>query len=59
MKALARHRTQDFIAGETLHSLAKRHDISRNLIRGNSEGPEFSRAHSLLCPMAEPMKEPI
>ena len=23
----------DFIAGETLHGLAKRHDISRNLIR--------------------------
>ena len=40
---MARHRThsiefkrqiaQDFIAGETLHALAKRHDISRNLIR--------------------------
>jgi len=24
---------QDFIAGETLHALAGRHDISRNLIR--------------------------
>ena len=24
---------QEFIAGETLHSLAKRHDISRNLTR--------------------------
>jgi transposase-like protein len=24
---------QEFIAGETLHSLAKRHDVSRNLIR--------------------------
>jgi transposase-like protein len=24
---------QEFIAGETLHSLAKRHDLSRNLIR--------------------------
>jgi transposase-like protein len=24
---------QEFVAGETLHSLAKRHDISRNLIR--------------------------
>ena len=23
----------DFIAGETLHGLAKRHDISRNVIR--------------------------
>ena len=40
---MAKHRThsiefkrqvaQDFIAGETLHGLAKRHDISRNLIR--------------------------
>ena len=43
MKAMAEHRTHsiefkrqvalDFIAGETLHGLAKRHDISRNLIR--------------------------
>ena len=43
MKAMAKHRThsiefkrqvaQDFIAGETLHSLAKHHDISRNLIQ--------------------------
>src|SRR6202030_1204785 len=43
MKAMAKHRTKsielkrqvalDFIAGETLHGLAKRHDISRNLIR--------------------------
>jgi len=24
---------QEFIAGETLHALAKRHDVSRNLIR--------------------------
>ena len=40
---MARHRcysidfkrqvAQEFIAGETLHGLAKRHDISRNLIR--------------------------
>ncbi len=40
---MARHRShsiefkrqvaQEFIAGETLHGLAKRHDISRNLIR--------------------------
>ena len=40
---MAKHRTRsiefkrqvalDFIAGETLHGLAKRHDISRNLIR--------------------------
>jgi transposase len=43
MKAMARHRShsiefkrqvaQEFIAGESLHGLAKRHDISRNLIR--------------------------
>jgi transposase len=43
MKAMARHRShsiefkrqvaQEFIAGETLHALAKRHDVSRNLIR--------------------------
>ena len=40
---MARHRThsiefkrqvaQEFIAGETLHALARQHDISRNLIR--------------------------
>jgi len=43
MKAMAKHRShsiafkrqvaQEFIAGETLHSLAKRHDLSRQLIR--------------------------
>jgi transposase-like protein len=43
MKAMAKHRTysiefkrqvaQEFLAGETLHGLSKRHDISRNLIR--------------------------
>ena len=43
MEAMARHRShsvefkrqvaQEFLAGETLHGLAKRHDISRNLIR--------------------------
>jgi transposase len=40
---MARHRShsiefkrqvaQEFIAGETLHGLAKRHDVSRNFIR--------------------------
>ena len=40
---MARHRThsidfkrlvvQEFLGGETLHGLAKRHDLSRNLIR--------------------------
>src|SRR5712664_3025610 len=43
MKAMPRHRShsiefkrqvaQEFVAGETLHGLAKRHDISRNLVR--------------------------
>jgi transposase-like protein len=43
MKAMVKHRThstefkrqiaQEFIAGEILHGLAKRHDLSRNLIR--------------------------
>src|SRR5260221_7133177 len=43
MEAMAKHRShsvafkrqvaQEFIAGETLHGLSKRHDISRQLIR--------------------------
>src|SRR5829696_7486535 len=43
MKPMAKHRihsiefkrqvAQDYLAGETLHGLAKRHDLSRNLIR--------------------------
>jgi transposase-like protein len=43
MKAMAKHRShsiefkrqvaQEFIAGETLHSLSSRHNVSRNLIR--------------------------
>ena len=43
MKAMAKHRShsvefkrqvaQEYIAGEALHGLAKRHDLSRNLIR--------------------------
>jgi transposase-like protein len=43
MKAMARHRShsiefkrqiaQEFVAGETLYGLAKRHDLSRQLIR--------------------------
>ena len=43
MKAMTKHRThsidfkrqvaQEFLAGETLHGLAGRHDVSRNLIR--------------------------
>ena len=43
MKAMAKHRShsiefkrqvaQEFISGETLYALAKRHDLSRQLIR--------------------------
>jgi len=43
MEAMTKHRShsvefkrqvaQEFLAGETLHGLAKRHDVSRNLIR--------------------------
>lgn len=43
MKVMAKHRThsvefkrqvsQEYLAGETLHGLSKRHDISRQLIR--------------------------
>jgi transposase len=43
MKAMAKHRShsiefkrqvaQEYVAGETLHALAKRHDVSRTLIR--------------------------
>ena len=43
MEAIAKHRShsvdfkrqvaQEFLAGETLHGLARRHDLSRNLIR--------------------------
>jgi transposase len=31
--ALKRQVAEEYLAGETLHGLAKRHDISRNLIR--------------------------
>jgi transposase-like protein len=43
MKAMTKHRThsvdfkrqvsQEYLGGETLHALSKRHDVSRNLIR--------------------------
>jgi transposase-like protein len=35
--AFKRQIAQEFIAGETLHGLAKRHDLSRNLIRAALE----------------------
>jgi transposase len=31
--AFKRQVAEEYLAGETLHGLAKRHDISRNLIR--------------------------
>ena len=31
--AFKRQVSQEFLGGETLHGLAKRHDLSRNLIR--------------------------
>jgi transposase len=31
--AFKRQVAQEFVSGETLHGLAKRHDLSRNLIR--------------------------
>ena len=39
---------QEYLAGETLHGLAKRHDLSRNLIRSGSRStrpapPAFDR----------------
>jgi transposase-like protein len=47
MEAMVKHRShsvefkrqvaQEFLAGETLHGLAKRHDVSRNLIRVSVE----------------------
>ena len=33
---------QEFLAGETLHGLAKRHDISRNLIRFGLRGTNLA-----------------
>lgn len=36
MQSLAKYdrlRVQDYLAGETLHSLGRRHDLSRDLIR--------------------------
>ena len=56
---MAKHRThsiefkrqiaQDFIAGETLHALANRHDISRNLIRIWVR--KFEAGRSMMTPM--------
>jgi transposase len=59
MKAMARQRThsiefklgQEFIAGESLYALSKRHDISRQLIRvwvQTAPWPKTPRAAELL-----------
>ena len=73
---MARHRShsiefkrqvaQEFIAGETLHALARRHDVSRNLIRvwvkkrrrGSRRGlPSHSRASpSLVLSSSHPSR---
>lgn len=58
VEPVARHRrhgiefkrevAQEFIAGETLHGPAKRHDVSRNLIRIWAH--KYTAAHNMLCP---------
>ena len=57
---MAKHRThsiefkrqvaQEFIAGETLHGLAKRHDVSRNLIRIWSANTRKAPSTTMLRP---------
>jgi hypothetical protein len=59
MKAMARHRShsiefkrqvaQEFIAGESLYALSKRHDISRQLIRVWVQKWELARTLSNRC----------
>ncbi len=47
---------QEYLSGEALHGLAKRHRISRNLIRlwtQKYEGGEFSDEESVACSMQE------
>ena len=47
---------QEFLSGEALHALAKRHRISRNLIRlwtQKYEAGEFSDEASVACSMQE------
>ena len=56
---MARHRShsvefkrqvaQEFLSGETLHALAKRHDISRQLIRIWVEKYEAGALAGLVC----------
>ena len=57
---MAKHRThslefkrqvaQEFLAGETLHGLAKRYDLSRNLIRIWSRGSRPARSTKMRSP---------
>jgi transposase len=57
---MAKHRThslefkrqvaQEFLAGETLHGLAKRNDLSRNLIRIWSRGWRPARSTKMRSP---------
>ena len=64
MKAMTKHRShsaafkrqvaQEFIAGETLHGLSKRHDISRQLIRiwvGKYEAGALDDATPVISPV--------
>ena len=46
---------QEFIAGETIHGLAKRHDVSRNLIRTGSRS--LRPACSMKMPAAHLLQE--
>jgi hypothetical protein len=71
MKAMARQRShsiafkrqvaQEFIAGETLYGLFKRHDISRQLIRsiGNTTVKPDELARSVLRLATEGERDPV
>ena len=41
---------QEFLGGETLHGLAKRHDISRNLIRSGLRSTKRGRLTTMRRP---------
>ena len=46
--AFKRQVAQEFIAGETLHALAKRHDVSRTLIRVWVKNSRLGRSMKML-----------
>jgi hypothetical protein len=60
MKAMTKHRShsaafkrqvaQEFIAGETLHGLSQRHDISRQLIQICQRAPKFPQKWAVKIP---------